>query len=115
MNALSPLAAITDPRGFMSLWDMLKFNAHAFHTSITLLTRLLVHLDASYEVDGVTPSQEPCVFVPGKQMDKPSLSVVTQRVKRLKKALKPLNVPATKKEVSRLQKALESEYISYGE
>ena len=35
---------------------MLKFNAHAFHTSITLLTRLLVHLDASYEADGATPT-----------------------------------------------------------
>ena len=94
---------------------MLKFNAHAFHASITLLTQLLVTLDASYEADGFTPAKEYCIFVPGEQMDDTSLLVVKTRVKNLKKALKPLNVPATKKEVSRLLSTLESKYINFGE
>ena len=94
---------------------MLKFNAHAFHASITLLTQLLVTLDASYEADGFTPAKEYCIFVPGEQMDDTSLLVVKTRVKNLKKALKPLNVPTTEKEVSRLLSTLESKYINFGE
>ncbi len=99
----------------LSLWDMLKFNAYAFHASITLLTQLLIILDASYEADGFTPAKEYCIHVPGEQMDDASLHVVKMRVKNLKKALRPLDVPATKTAVSRLLRTLENKYINFGE